>query len=56
VCGIAVEEALLSSTISNPPGVFEQYKNAVVGKSNFEARQIAREAVGHDIHWDWDCE
>ncbi|KAJ8597539.1 isocitrate lyase and phosphorylmutase [Rhizopogon salebrosus TDB-379] len=50
----AVEEALLSSTISNPPGVFEQYKNAVVGKSNFEARQIAREAVGHDIHWDWD--
>ena len=45
-----------SSTISNPRGVFDKYKQAVIGKSNFEARQIARQAVGHDIYWDWDRE
>ncbi|KAG2350908.1 isocitrate lyase and phosphorylmutase [Suillus weaverae] len=50
----AVERVLLSSSSSNPRGVFEQYKKAVVGKSNFEARQIAREAVGKDISWNWD--
>ncbi|KAG2149502.1 isocitrate lyase and phosphorylmutase [Suillus cothurnatus] len=50
----AVERALLSSSSSNPRGVFEQYKKAVAGKSNFEARQIAREAIGQDVNWNWD--
>ncbi|KAG0707573.1 isocitrate lyase and phosphorylmutase [Suillus ampliporus] len=50
----AVERELISSHISNSQGVFEQYKKAVVGKSNFDARQVAREAVGHDVYWDWD--
>jgi len=36
--------------------VFEQYKKAVAGKSNFEARQIAREAIGQDVNWNWDRE
>lgn len=47
---------LTSGTVSKPQGVFDQYKRAVIGKSNFEARQIAREVVGHDVYWDWDRE
>lgn len=35
-------------------GLIEKYKSAVKGKSNSEARAIAKGLTGVDIHWDWD--
>ena len=42
--GVHVDEASL----------IRQYKEAVVGKSNSEARAIAKGLTGVDVHWDWD--
>lgn len=36
--------------------VWDDYKKAVDGKSNAQARFVAREFLGKDIFWDWDCE
>jgi isocitrate lyase len=38
----------------NKAGLIEQYRQAVKGKSNSEARAIAKGLTGVDIHWDWD--
>lgn len=35
--------------------VWDDYKKAVDGKSNAQARLVAREFLGRDIFWDWDC-
>jgi len=35
-------------------GLIEKYKSTVKGKSNSEARAIAKGLSGVDIHWDWD--
>lgn len=34
---------------------WDDYKKAVDGKSNAQARLVAREILGKDIFWDWDC-
>lgn len=41
-------------TISSPDKTFDQYKSLVEGKSNTEARGIARDLLGKDVWWDWD--
>ncbi|GJJ09939.1 hypothetical protein Clacol_004163 [Clathrus columnatus] len=33
---------------------WDEYKKAVDGKSNSEARLVAREILGKDVFWDWD--
>ncbi|KKY17536.1 putative isocitrate lyase [Phaeomoniella chlamydospora] len=38
----------------NKDALITQYKKAVAGKSNGEARAIAKGITGVDIHWDWD--
>lgn len=35
-------------------GLIEKYKQEVKGKSNSEARSVAKGLTGVDIHWDWD--
>jgi len=34
---------------------FDEYKSLAGGKSNPEARVAARQILGKDIFWDWDC-
>ncbi|KAL4070543.1 isocitrate lyase and phosphorylmutase [Scleroderma citrinum] len=51
----AVHQAIFDTpAISSPAGTFEHYKSLVVGKSNTEARGIARNLLGRDVWWDWD--
>ena len=38
----------------NKQGLIEEYRVAVKGKTNSEARSIAKGLTGVDIHWDWD--
>lgn len=53
----AVEYAIgSSSTLNDKEGALQQYKTLSKGRSNREARLAAKEVVGHDIFWDWDCE
>jgi isocitrate lyase len=39
----------------NKAGLIARYRQAVKGKSNAEARAIAKGLTGVDIHWDWDA-
>lgn len=50
----AVEEMIHAGVHVDKPGLIEQYRSAVKGKSNSEARAIAKGLTGVDIHWDWD--
>ncbi|KAF8841916.1 isocitrate lyase and phosphorylmutase [Paxillus ammoniavirescens] len=51
----AVLQALETTpSVSSPVSAFEHYKSRVVGKSNSEARKVAKEILGKDIFWDWD--
>jgi isocitrate lyase len=50
----AVEKAINASSIRDKSGTYQQYLAAVVGKSNSEAREIARYLTGENIFWDWD--
>jgi len=53
----AVEHAISSSgTLNNKEGALQKYKTLSKGRSNHEARLAAKEVVGSDIFWDWDCE
>ncbi|KIJ22165.1 isocitrate lyase [Paxillus involutus ATCC 200175] len=51
----AVLQALEATpSVPSPVSAFEHYKSRVVGKSNSEARKVAKEILGKDIFWDWD--
>jgi len=53
----AVEHAISSSgTLNDKEGALQKYKTLSKGRSNHEARLAAKEVVGSDIFWDWDCE
>jgi len=53
----AVEHAIgSSSTLNDKEGALRKYKALSTGKSNREARLAAKEVVGSDVFWDWDCE
>jgi isocitrate lyase len=39
----------------NKAGLIQRYRQAVKGKSDAEARAIAKGLTGVDIHWDWDA-
>lgn len=51
----AVIDAINDGVHVNKKGLIDQYLNAVKGKSNNEARAIAKGITGADIHWDWDA-
>ncbi|TFK26800.1 isocitrate lyase [Coprinopsis marcescibilis] len=50
----AVEQEIQTSSISDKQGAWKTYLAAVEGKSNYEAREVAAEILGHSVFWDWD--
>ncbi|TVY28438.1 Isocitrate lyase [Lachnellula hyalina] len=51
----AVLDAIAASSVhANKKEISAKFLEAVKGKSNTEARAIARGILGSDIHWDWD--
>jgi isocitrate lyase len=53
---IAVERAINRSNISDKVAVYENYLASVSGRSNNEAREIAKDLLGESVFWDWDRE
>ena len=51
----AVIDAINSGPQVNKQALVDQYKKESKGKSNPEARAIAKGITGVDIHWDWDA-
>ncbi|ETN45305.1 isocitrate lyase [Cyphellophora europaea CBS 101466] len=51
----AVVKAINEGVHVDKKGLIEKYKQAAKGKSNSEARAIAKGITGVDIHWDWDA-
>ncbi|KAI6048006.1 isocitrate lyase and phosphorylmutase [Pisolithus marmoratus] len=39
----------------NEASTFEHYESLVSGKSNTEARKVARDILGREVRWDWDA-
>ncbi|RMZ77790.1 hypothetical protein DV737_g4210, partial [Chaetothyriales sp. CBS 132003] len=50
----AVVDAINASSLANKASIISKYKAAAKGKSNSEARAIAKGLLGADIFWDWD--
>lgn len=51
---VAVEQAISLSSIGDKKTAYEQYLAAVDGKSNTEARVIAKDIIGAEVFFDWD--
>jgi isocitrate lyase len=53
----AVEGAIShSSDISDKPAAVDEYRRLSAGKSNGEARRVAKQVLGRDFFWSWDRE
>ncbi|KAI9860464.1 MAG: isocitrate lyase 1 [Trichoglossum hirsutum] len=50
----AVIDTINAGIHPNKKGLIREYLSAVKGKSNLEARAIAKGVTGADVHWDWD--
>ncbi|KAJ5659601.1 hypothetical protein N7507_006052 [Penicillium longicatenatum] len=51
----AVIDTIKASSAANKQGLVEQYLKAAKGKSNTEARAIAKDITGVDIYFNWDA-
>ncbi|KAI9831684.1 MAG: isocitrate lyase 1 [Sarea resinae] len=51
----AVINTIRAGVHVNKDGLIKEYLDAVKGKSNSEARAIAKGITGVEIHWDWDA-
>ena len=51
----AVADTINAGVHVNKQGMIEEYKKLSKGKSNAEARAIAKGLTGVDIHFDWDA-
>ncbi|KAE8136715.1 isocitrate lyase [Aspergillus pseudotamarii] len=51
----AVIEVINKGAHSNKQSLVDQYLKAAKGKSNLEARAIAKNITGQDIYWNWDA-
>ncbi|RMZ84324.1 hypothetical protein DV738_g698, partial [Chaetothyriales sp. CBS 135597] len=51
----AVVDAIKASSLANKEAIISKYKAAAKGKSNSEARAIAKGLLGSDIFFDWDA-
>ncbi|KAH7255916.1 isocitrate lyase [Fusarium redolens] len=51
----AVAAAIDAGSFSDKAGVKRDYLTKAKGKSNLEARAIARQVLGHDVFFDWDA-
>lgn len=52
--GDAVVDAINKSPLPNKQALVEEFRKTSKGKSNSEARAIAKGITGTDIHFDWD--
>jgi hypothetical protein len=50
----AVEKAVFAEHFADKAATYQKYISAAFGRSNSEARQIAKEILGKDVEWDWD--
>ena len=50
----AFEKALETSSVSDKAGALEAFREATDGKSNADARDVAKDILGESIFWDWD--
>ncbi|EGN93186.1 hypothetical protein SERLA73DRAFT_172339 [Serpula lacrymans var. lacrymans S7.3] len=50
----AVERAIESSSLREKQSAYEQYLAASAGKSNNDAKDIAKDILGERVFWDWD--
>ncbi len=53
--GLAVEQAIKASSLKDPEAAYQAYIEAAAGKSNSEAREIAKDILGESVYWNWDC-
>ncbi|KAL1978732.1 hypothetical protein VTN31DRAFT_1591 [Thermomyces dupontii] len=51
----AVVDAINAGSFQNKSALVEEYRKAANGKSNSEARAIAKKLTGIDVYWDWDA-
>ncbi|KAJ5482857.1 Isocitrate lyase [Penicillium diatomitis] len=51
----AVIDAINAGAHSNKESLIEQYREAAKGKSNTEARAIAKGLIGADVYWNWEA-
>jgi Isocitrate lyase family len=51
---IAVEKAIEKSSIKDKMAAYQNYLAATSGKSNNEARDVAKDILGESVFWDWD--
>ena len=51
---IAVEKAIEKSSIKDKMAAYQNYLVATSGKSNNEARDVAKDILGESVFWDWD--
>ncbi|KIY46310.1 isocitrate lyase and phosphorylmutase [Fistulina hepatica ATCC 64428] len=51
----AVKRSISSSQVADKDVAYEKYIALAVGKSNKQARDIAREILGYSVAWDWDA-
>ncbi|KAF7436369.1 hypothetical protein PC9H_003202 [Pleurotus ostreatus] len=47
-------QAIKGSSLNDPDAAYQAYIEAVAGKSNSEAREIAKDILGESVYWDWD--
>ncbi|KAI1794047.1 isocitrate lyase and phosphorylmutase [Ganoderma leucocontextum] len=52
--GQAFENALEKSSVKDKEGALKAYSDAADGKSNADARDIAKDILGEPVFWDWD--
>ncbi|KAM5433176.1 isocitrate lyase 1 [Microsporum ferrugineum] len=50
----AIDQINATPSISNKKAVIDKFLTDIKGKSNTEARAIAKELIGSDIYWNWD--
>ncbi|KAI0964363.1 hypothetical protein AcW1_001199 [Taiwanofungus camphoratus] len=50
----AVKQAIERSSVPHKEQAYATYLAAVEGKSNTEARDVARDILGAPVYWDWD--
>ncbi|GKU01593.1 isocitrate lyase [Fusarium langsethiae] len=51
----AVAAAIDAGSFSDKAGLKQEFSSKAKGKSNFEARAVARQLLGRDIFFDWDA-
>ncbi|KAL0068514.1 mitochondrial 2-methylisocitrate lyase [Marasmius tenuissimus] len=51
---VAVEAAIKESTIEDKEGAFKTFKDATVGKSISDMREIAKDILGASVFWDYE--